>query len=212
MVIKQINNTISIFKIVIDSNLKRLKEIKYNLSNGKMNLIDKRDKYYNLDNNQNNINNKMKKTKTKNNIKIKKEEEEDDKKLNFAIKGNYEQIYKYELDKMNELIDDNNKIYNNIFIELDAINSNSIITIKEKFIEFANIIKNVGQTLDLLSLEIISKLESSEELNKEKILSKLNDKKQIKKERFKKEMIENNDLSIKKAKSEINNKEKYYNP
>ena len=215
LITNQINNIIKSFKIVIDENLKRLKDIKYNLSNEKMNLIDKTDKYYNFMNiNQNDINNKVKRrnTKTKNTINI-NFDEEDDIKYDYAIKGNYEQLYKYELDKMNEIIDENNKNYNDIYVELSAINGSSIIMIKERLIEFAGIIKNLGEILGLLSFELINKLENSEELNKDNIMQKLNEKKQVKEIRFKKEIIEINDkkkrkLTYNKKNFEINSKDK----
>ena len=218
LIISQLNNTIKSFKIVIDENLKRLKEIKYNLLKGKMNLIDKTDKFYNFMNNKNdNINNKAKRknTKTKNKSNINIDEEEDDKKFDYAIKGNYEQLYKYELDKMNEIIDENNKNYNDIYVELSAINGSSIIMIKERLIEFAGIIKNLGVILGLLSFEIINKLENSEELNKDNILEKVNEKKNSTTIRFKREMKKLNDKSTinsinKKENCEFNNKDKIY--
>ena len=210
LILKQIKNSMKSFKFVVDENLRRLKDIKDDLSEAKINLINKKDEFYNFSKkNNDDIKKNDKKNKNKNNT-----EKDDELKFNYAIKDNYEQLYKYELNKMNEIIDENNERYNNLNIELNAMNGSQIIMIKDRLNEFANIMKNVGQIFNLLSSEITTKIESSKELNNNNILQNIDKQKQLKGIRFKKEKIENNEgdtcrrKSIRKVKKDINNKDK----
>ena len=198
---KLINN----FKFVGNENLETLNKMKNSLFNEKKNLNDKRNKYLNFTSN-----NKSSKDKNnKNNLK----NDEDEKIFNDAVKANSEQLYQYELDKMNEIIEENNAKYKNIYEELNALNSSSIIDLKKKLISFADIIKNFSDIFNNLSSEINNKIKLSENLKDNVILKLIETNNQKIQFRFKNDMIDNSNNTtenseIKNEIIEINNKNK----
>ena len=175
-ILKPLNNLMNNIKVTTNENLKRLNEIKIDLSGEKTKLNIKKNEFFNFHTQNDKKNNKKK-----------NELEKDEIIFEDAIKENYGQLYKYELDKMNEIIDENNKKYNDILHELNAIYTNSILVVKEALTQFSNIVRNIGETMNMLSLEISNKMESSFD-NKE-ILQALDDEKQNNERRFKKEII-----------------------
>ena len=88
---------------------------------------------------------------------------------------------------MNEIIDENNKKYNDLQHELNAIYTNSILVVKEALTQFSSIVRNIGETMNLLPLEISNKMESL--FDCKEILQALDDKKQANERRLKKEII-----------------------
>ena len=175
-ILKPLNNLMNNIKVTTNENLKRLNEIKIDLSGEKTKLNIKKNEFFYFHTQNDKKNNKKK-----------NELEKDEIIFEDAIKENYGQLYKYELDKMNEIIDENNKKYNDILHELNAIYTNSILVVKEALTQFSNIVRNIGETMNMLSLEISNKMESSFD-NKE-ILQALDDEKQNNERRFKKEII-----------------------
>ena len=175
-ILKPLNNLMNNIKFTFNDNLKRLNEIKIDLSGEKTKLNIKKNEFFNFQT-QNDKKNNKKKNKL----------EKDEIIFEDAIKENYGQLYKYELDKMNEIIDENNKKYNDLHHELNSIYTNSILVVKEALTQFSNIVRNIGETMNMLSLEISNKMESSFD-NKE-ILQALDDEKQNNERRFKKEII-----------------------
>ena len=196
LILKPITNLMNCIKEGVNDNLKRLSEIKMDLSDEKMNLLIKKDTFFGL--NKTNNNKKHKKSKT--NILF----EKDEKIYNDAVKENNNQLYKYELNKMNEVIDENNKKYNNLHIELNSLNANSIIIVKDSLMHFATYIKNLGEMLNLLSFEIMNKMESSKNFDNKGILQILDKKNKQNEIRFKKETVElDNKVDIKFNNNEI---------
>ena len=175
-ILKPLNNLMNNIKFTFNDNLKRLNEIKIDLSGEKTKLNIKKNEFFNFQT-QNDKKNNKKKNKL----------EKDEIIFEDAIKENYGQLYKYELDKMNEIIDENNKKYNDLHHELNSIYTNSILVVKEALTQFSNIVRNIGEIMNMLSLEISNKMESSFD-NKE-ILQALDDEKQNNERRFKKEII-----------------------
>ena len=175
-ILKPLNNLMNNIKFTFNDNLKRLNEIKIDLSGEKTKLNIKKNEFFNFQT-QNDKKNNKKKNKL----------EKDEIIFEDAIKENYGQLYKYELDKMNEIIDENNKKYNDLHHELNTIYTNSILVVKEALTQFSNIVRNIGEIMNMLSLEISNKMESSFD-NKE-ILQALDDEKQNNERRFKKEII-----------------------
>ena len=96
-----------------------------------------------------------------------------------AQKQNYSILYKYELGKMNEKIDKNNKKYNDIMAELDNINIFRENIYKDFLIKFADFLKDTG-----------NKLCECEKKLREKAKLDVSQNNRIK-ERFPKEQIEN---------------------
>ena len=196
LILKPIINLINCIKEGVNDNLKRLSEIKMDLSDEKMNLLIKKDTFFGL----NKTINSKKHKKSKTNILF----EKDEKIYNDAVKENNNQLYKYELDKMNEVIDENNKKYNNLHIELNSLNANSIIIVKDSLMHFATYIKNLGEMLNLLSFEIMNKMESSKNFDNKGILQILDKKNKQNEIRFKKETVElDNKVDIKFNNNEI---------
>ena len=196
LILRPITNLMNSVKEAFSQYLKSLNEIKYNLSDEKIKLLNKQDEYLILSN----IDKHDKKHKHRKNSE---KTEKDEKIFKDAIKENNEQLYKYELDKMNEIIDENNEKYKNINMELNAIKANSILVLKESLIQFSLCIKNFSEILKLLSGEIMNKIEISFKDND--IVQSFDEKKnQINEIRFKKEMIDNSQSIINK-KNKINN-------
>ena len=174
-ILKPITNLINTIKMAESDRIKRLNEIKNDLSGEKMKLKLKKKEYFNSQNkNENNKNHKKNKNKN----------EKDENIIQDPIK-----LYKDELDKMNEKIDIYNKKYKDINIELNAIFTNSVFVIKEALNHFSSYIKNFAQMLNLLGLEISNKIENS--FDSKEIISSLDELKQKNEIRFIKELIDN---------------------
>ena len=99
-----------------------------------------------------------------------------------AKKQNYFILYKYELGKMNEKIDKNNKKYNDIMVELDTINMSKESIYKKFLITFADFLKTTGTKLSECEKKLREKAKDT------KLVVTQNNKI---KERFPKEKIEN---------------------
>lgn len=74
------------------------------------------------------------------------------------MKENYAQIYQYELNRMNEIIEESNKKYNNVNHEISAIKASLKLTIKDCLIKFSKNLSEFGATFNTLSEEIVKKL------------------------------------------------------
>ena len=202
-VLEPLDSILNNFAFITTENLKTLNKMKNTLFDEKQNLNEHKNKYLNFSNNIKNPKNINKNKINKSNLN-----NEDEKIFNEAKKANFGQLYQYELDKMNEMIEENNNNYNNIYEQLNAVNSSSIIQIKEKLIEFAKIIKNTSEKLNNLSSDIIKEIDLSEKLNTNQILKMIETNNQKIQIRFKNEIIDNNifeNNEIKPETIEINN-------
>ena len=172
---------------------KSFNQIKINLIENKQKVIKARDDYFNY-------------------IKINKnsENEKDDKNELFkAKKDNYAQLYKYEIDKMNEIIDQNNQKYVDIFKNLESLNYSANSFTKNIFDKFIKSIANIGNIFIKFSEDLnecltlnIKNIE-----NKTRYIPLIDDKSKM---RFNHEIFEdyekNNIISNNKINEEINNK------
>ena len=141
-----------------EQNLRLFKEIEENLYKIKKDLMYKRDKHLNS---MKEIENEEKKAKNKN-ISSKNDENI----FNNAIKDNYNQLYQYELNNVDEIIEENNIKYKNIYKEINTIKTNIRLSIKDCLIKCANNIYNYSESFKRLSKEIkeeIEKIEIKEE-------------------------------------------------
>ena len=170
LIITPLDNFLFSFKFATSKNLNILQDIKKNLFDEKQELKNKRDIYFNYS-----INNEEEKNK-KNFFKILSGGNEGDaskkKDMNIyykSVEDNYEQLYQYELDKMNEIIDENNIKYNTIFNEINAIFGSFKLIVKESLIKFAKNISNISLNFNVLSLEINTKIDSLKVLQSEEI-------------------------------------------
>ena len=175
IVLNQIDNFIYSFKFATTKNLTQFNEIKNDLCEEKKILISKRDAYFDYLNECEETVNHSKSSKNiffkwdlnnNNNDIISKKDENI---FNNAVKENYYQLYQYQLNKMNDTIEDCNIKYNNIYNEINAINASLKITVRDCLLKFANNLTNFSQAFNTLSEDIIKKINSLKILNNEEI-------------------------------------------
>ena len=129
-----------------ENNLNQFNEIINNLYKEKEILKNKRDQYFNhIEKIKNNNNNKS----IKNDENI----------LNNAIKENIELLYKYEFNKMKEIIEQSNTKYNKIHSEMNSIKISLTLTIKDYLKKFAKNIYNISESFNILSKDLDKNLD-----------------------------------------------------
>ena len=194
LIIMPLDNFLFSFKFATSKNISILQEIKRDLIEEKQELINKRDIYFNYTTNNKDENEKNKSIFFK--LLTGGNEEDASKKkdmsiYNKSVEDNYEQSYQYELDKMNEMIEESNIKYNNIYSEINAIFASFKLTIKESLLKFAKNISNISLNFNVLSLDISTKIDSIKVLNNEEISEGINQITRAKNEpRFTKELKE----------------------
>ena len=193
LIISPMDNFLYSFKFATSKNLNLLKEIRKDLTEEKQELLNKRDIYFNY------IINKKEENQEKNKTifsKIFGNEEDTTKKkdtniFNKSVEDNYEQLYQYELDKMNEMIDENNTKYNNIYNEINAIFASFNLTVKESLKKFAINLSNISLSFSNLSEQLLKKIDSIKVLNLDEINQSISKISKAKNEpRFPKELKE----------------------
>ena len=80
--------------------------------------------------------------------------------LNVAMKENSEQLYKYEVNRMKEMIVESNTKYSKIYQEINSINMSLTLTIKDYLIKFSKNISNISESFNNFSKELIKKVDS----------------------------------------------------
>ena len=205
IILNQLDNFIYSFKFATTKNLTSFNEIKYDLFEEKKILENKRDTYFNYlyDFEQS----EKLTSKSSKNIFFRKEKSSnidnnnnndilsktDENIFNNAVKENYYQLYQYELNKMNDIIEECNNKYNNIYHEINAINASLKITVRDCLIKFANNLNDFAKTFNLLSEDIIAKINSLKILNNEEISQSIDKVSSSTNEpRFGKEKLEKN--------------------
>ena len=107
---------------------------------------------------------------------------------------------------MNEIIDENNTKYNNIYNEINAINASYKITVKESLVKFAKNINLISLYFNSLSEDILKKIDSIKVLNNEEISQNVIKISKAKNEpRFPKEIKEKKEKKIMTTKDEKKN-------
>jgi hypothetical protein len=157
LIINPLDNFIYSFSFATSKNLTIFNEIKCDLFEEKKNLNNKRDTYFNYMN----MLSENEEKKTKNIFSMEGDDlsKKDENIFNNAMKENYAQIYKYELNRMNEIIEESNKKYDNILHEFKAIKTSLKLTIKDCLIKFSKSLSDYSATFNALSEEIIQKLD-----------------------------------------------------
>ena len=203
LIINPLESFIFSFNFAISKNLTIFNEIKCDLFEEKKNLNNKRDTYFNYMNTLSE--NEEKKTKNIFFMEGDDLSKKDENIFNNAMKENYAQIYKYELNRMNEIIEESNKKYDNILHEFNAIKTSLKLTIKDRLIKFSKSLSDYSATFNALSEEIIQKLDSMKSFKNESINESIGNKpKSENEQRFKKEILEQ--FQIKKDKTEAKEK------
>ena len=123
-----LKNFIQSFRFATTNCLNLFNQIKINLIESKQKVTKAKDDYYNF----------IKSNKNSKDIKDDKNE------LLRAKTDNLAQLYKYEVNKMNEIITQNNKNYEDIFKTLDSIDISANSIVKNILTKFSNNISNIG--------------------------------------------------------------------
>ncbi len=195
LVLNQLDSFIYSYKFATTKNLTEFNEIKYDLFEERKNLINKRNDYWNnIDESENELKNK------KNNQQNNKKDENV---YNNAVKENYHQLYQYELNKMNETIEECNTKYNNIYHEISAINASLKLTVKDCLIKFAKNLNNIADSLNLLSSDITKKIDSLKILNTEEITQSIDRASANNEPRFEKMKYEKKEKKVNKEKEKV---------
>ena len=139
-----IQQFIESFTFATDISLNSFNQIKNNLIENKQKVIKARDVYYNYIQDSNKIKNK----------------EHDTNELFKAKKDNYAQLYKYEVDKMNEIIDKNNQKYIDAYKSLNSLNFSYDSFSKNLFNKFIKNIENFGNLFIKFSEQLNESLNS----------------------------------------------------
>ena len=207
LIISPLDNFLYSFKFATSKNINLLKTIESDLTEEKQKLKNKRDIYFNYNLEENKEKNKhffLKNLIGGNNDDLTKKKEIN--LFNIAVEDNYNQLYQYELDKMNEIIDENNTKYNNIYNEINAINASYKITVKESLVKFAKNINLISLYFNSLSEDILKKIDSIKVLNNEEISQNVIKISKAKNEpRFPKEIKEKKEKKIMTTKDEKKN-------
>ena len=139
------------------NNLNCFKDIEDNITKAKINLMNKKDIYSNY------IKESEKEDKKDKNNKNNTSTSKDENILNNAIKENYNQLYLYEMNKMDEIIEENNIKYNNLYKDLIDIRKSLRLSVKYSISKFAINIITIGNTFNILSKQIKDKIETIKE-------------------------------------------------
>ena len=150
-------------------------EIKTNIFEGKQKLIKVQNTYFDF------IKSKLRSSKKM-----------DDDLLYNGKKEHFLQLYKYEVNNMNELIEKNNEKYNKMKFDIDTIKFEEISSTKKILINFGNIIGEIGQKF------INYQKDLNDKINSNPIFSKKSPEKIMydNKIRFPKEKVKENEYEI----------------
>ena len=175
-IIIPLKNFVESFNFATKNSLNSFNKIKTTLIESKQKVIKAKEDYYNY-------------------IKENKDNQikgDDQNELYNAKKQNYSQLYKYEINKMNEIITQNNKNYEDIFKTLDSINISSNSFIKNLLTRFSKIISNIANIFIKFSEQFNEGLNENLEniQNNQRYISKIDEKTKM---RFKFEVFEEYD-------------------
>ena len=170
-----LNNILASTKEVTMKNLDTFNNIKVSLIQERQKLNKTKEDYFNF------ISSKA--TQSSNN--------EDENLLFNAKKENFFQLYKYEVNQMNVIIDENNTLYKNMYNELNNWKKIRENKIKFYFQKFANYIANIGNLFIDFSKNLLKTLnEDGNNINQIKLNDEKDENNLNKKPRFEKVIVE----------------------
>ena len=170
-----LNNILASTKEVTMKNLDIFNNIKVSLIQERQKLNKTKEDYFNF------ISSKA--TQSSNN--------EDENLLFNAKKENFFQLYKYEVNQMNVIIDENNTLYKNMYNELNNWKKIRENKIKFYFQKFANYIANIGNLFIDFSKNLLKTLnEDGNNINQIKLNDEKDENNLNKKPRFEKVVVE----------------------
>ena len=171
-IIVPLNNLLESANIISKQNLDIFNEIKISLIQERQKLNKAKNDYYKFV--SNNINQKF--------------ENEDENLLFKARKENYQQLYKYEVNQMNNIIDQNNIKYNKMYKDLWEWKEIQKIKINNFYVKFLKYVEKMGNLMIEFSKNILNDINKRKEFEVSSSLN--NEKSKIKNPRFEKIEIE----------------------
>ena len=169
-IVLPLNNLLESANEICKQNLDKFNEIKISLIQERQKLNKTKDDYFKFVSisNQKNIN-------------------EDENILYNAKKENYYQLYKYEVNQMNTIIDDNNIKYEKMYNDLWRWKEIQKIKIKNFFVKFSTYIEKIGNLMIEHSKNILNDINGEKEFDN----APLDDNNtKVKKQRFEKVKLE----------------------
>ena len=137
-IVSPLKIAIDTFKTASNDNLKSFNKIKSSLIESKQKVTKTKEDYYNFIKSSS-INDKIK---------------GDESKLFKAKKDNYAQLYKYEINKMNEIITQYNKDYEKIIKTLNEVNLTTNYILKNILVRFSKHVADIGNLFIKFSEEL----------------------------------------------------------
>ena len=193
-IIIPLNNLLESANMISKQNLDRFNDIKISLIQERQKLNKTKNDYFNFISGNSN----------------QKCNNEDETLLYNAKKQNYYQLYKYEINQMNTIIDENNIKYENMYNDLRGWKEIQKHKIKMFFTSFAKNIEKIGNLFLEYSKILIDDINGEKEFDKNYLES---EKAKIKMPRFEKvkieEIIETKEELNKNKINNNNNKEQY---
>ena len=194
-IIIPLNNLLESANMISKQNLDRFNDIKISLIQERQKLNKTKNDYFNFISGNSN----------------QKCNNEDETLLYNAKKQNYYQLYKYEINQMNTIIDENNIKYENMYNDLRGWKEIQKHKIKMFFTSFAKNIEKIGNLFLEYSKILIDDINGEKEFDKNYLES---EKAKIKMPRFEKVKIEEiietkEELNKNKINNINNNKEQY---
>ena len=156
IVLNPYDNLFDSYKFGTEKNLNSFKEIENDIEEAKNNLINKKEEYFNYIKESENEEKPL-----KNIFSRKNDDKKDENIFHNAIKENYNQLYEYELNKMDEIIEENNLKLNKIYKELNAITSSLRISIEDILLKFSKEIISFSEGFNTFSQEIEKELKNN---------------------------------------------------
>ena len=156
IVLNPYDNLFDSYKFGTEKNLNSFKEIENDIEEAKNNLINKKEEYFNYIKESENEEKPLKTI-----FSRKNDDKKDENIFHNAIKENYNQLYEYELNKMDEIIEENNLKLNKIYKELNAITSSLRISIEDILLKFSKEIISFSEGFNTFSQEIEKELKNN---------------------------------------------------
>ena len=181
-----LESTNEIFKM----NINKFDDIKISLIQSRQKLNKTKDNYFNFMNKNNESKNK------------------DENLLYNAKKENYYQLYKYEVNQMNNIIEENNNQYTKLYNEIWGYQQLEQQKLKNFIIKYSEYISKIGDILKEFSKCLIDDIKDENNLDSNSLKSK----KSIKEKRFERvKIIEDIQINKKENNITLNNVEKNNN-
>lgn len=181
-----LESTNEIFKM----NINKFDDIKISLIQSRQKLNKTKDNYFNFINKNNESKNK------------------DENLLYNAKKENYYQLYKYEVNQMNNIIEENNNQYTKLYNEIWGYQQLEQQKLKNFIIKYSEYISKIGDILKEFSKCLIDDIKDENNLDSNSLKSK----KSIKEKRFERvKIIEDIQINKKENNITLNNVEKNNN-